>query len=462
MDRPFSRDPQTERSLRHSLKDAVAFSVMSGAVETYFSAFALFLRASAAQVALVATLPNLVGSAGQLFSAWLAHRVNRRQPLIVGGALVQAAVLLPTALLPLLFPQYAIPFLLLCLSLYYGAANFIAPQWMSLMGELVPERRRGRFFARRTAIAQITAFSTLLTAGLLLNAAKMLELTAWGFGLLFAIATVARLASANHLRHMHEPHPQAASVEPVHDLRWLRADAYRPALRFSRFFVLMQAAVGISAPFFAVYMLGFLQFSYVEFMANTGMSVLVQFLTLRYWGRIGDVLGNRLVLRTTGLIIPVLPALWLVSGNFWYLLLVQVLSGFAWAGFSLSAGNILYDLIPREKRATYQALQNVAMTAGVFLGSMLGVAVTHHLPAEFGFGPLRISLPSTLMWAFLVSALARLCVSALLLRRVPEPRRPRQAVSPYQLVYRFTRFNAFSGLLYDIVARVRRTGDDEE
>jgi MFS family permease len=462
VDRPFSRDPETERSLRHSLKDAVAFSVMSGAVETYFSAFALFLRASAAQVALVATLPNLIGSAGQLLSAWLAHRLSRRRPLIVGGALLQAAVLLPTALLPLLFPQIAIPFLLICLSLYYGAANFIAPQWMSLMGELVPERRRGRFFARRTALAQITAFAALFAAGLLLNGAQMLELTAWGFGLLFAIAAAARLISAHHLANMHEPHPHAASVEPLHDLRWLRADAYKPALGFSVFFVLMQSAVGISAPFFAIYMLDFLQFSYVEFMANTGMSVLVQFLTLRYWGRIGDVMGNRLVLRTTGLVIPALPALWMVSGNFWYLLLVQALSGFAWAGFSLSAGNILYDLVPREKRATYQALQNVVMTAGVFLGSMLGVAVTHHLPAELDFGPLRLSLPSALMWAFMFSALARLFVSALLLGRLPEPRRPRQTASPYQLVYRFTRFNAFSGLLYDIVARVRRTDDDQE
>ncbi len=460
MARRYSRDPQTQQSLQHSLKDAVAFSVMAGSIETYFSALALFLRASAPQVALIATLPNLVGSAGQLISAWLGHRLNRRRPLIVGGALLQAAVILPTGLLPLLFPAHAVPILLVCLSLYYGAAHFIAPQWMSLMGELVPERMRGRFFARRTALAQIATFSALFGAGLLLHATRLLDATAIGFASLFLVAAIARLISALQLRAMHEPVPHAASIEPVHDLRWLATPAFRPALRFSLYFVLMQAAVGVSAPFFAVYMLEDLRFSYLQFMANTGMSVLVQFLTLGYWGRIGDLMGNRLVLLTTGLILPLLPAAWLISGEFWYLMAVQVVSGFAWAGFSLSASNILYDLVPREKRATYQALQNVVMTGGVFLGSMLGVLVTQALPVRIELGALAASLPSALAWAFLVSSLFRVVITLLFLRRIPEPRRPRRQGSPYQLVLRFTRLNAFSGLLYDVVARVRRSGED--
>ena len=85
----FSKDPQTDKSLRHSLKDAVAFSVMSGGLETYFSAFALFLKASASQVALLATLPNLLGSLAQLLSAWIGHRLNQRKVLIVIGAYSQ-------------------------------------------------------------------------------------------------------------------------------------------------------------------------------------------------------------------------------------------------------------------------------------------------------------------------------------------------------------------------------------
>lgn len=452
----FSKDPQTDASLRHSLKDAVAFSVMSGGLETYFSAFALFLRASATQVAVLATLPNLIGSLAQLLSAWMGHRLQQRRLLIVVGAYCQAAVLPLMFLLPWLFPDFAILLLWCCLTLYYAAAHFIAPQWMSLMGELVSERRRGRFFARRTALATITSFVALCVAGLILHIMNLLSVTAAGFAILFIFAFGARLTSAYHLAKMHEPHAHAASLEPVYDLRWLAAPACRPALRFSLFFILMQSAVGISAPFFSVYMLETLRFSYLQYMANIGTAVLVQFLTLSYWGRIGDVMGNRLVLLTTGSIIPLLPAMWVWSGNFWYLMCLQIVSGFAWAGFSLSAGNFMYELIPGAKRATYQALQSVIMTFGVFCGSMLGVAVTRWVPAEFSIAGLHVHLPASLLWALLLSTAIRILVALIFLPRVQELRKPRRRISPYQLVFRFTRFNAFSGLLYDIVTKVQR------
>lgn len=452
----LTKDPQSEQSLRHSLKDAVAYSVMSGGSETYFSALALFFKATAAQVALLATLPNLMGSLAQLLSAWLGHRLQRRKPLIVFGAYAQAATLPLMILLPWLFPDHAVPVLMACLTLYFGAGHLIAPQWTSLMGELVPERRRGRFFARRTALATIASFSALCAGGILLHAFDSLSATLAGFALLYIVGFVARLVSAWHLGRMHEPHPHAASIEPPHRLGWLRRPEFRAALRFSRFFVLFQAAVGVSAPFFSVYMLKTLEYSYLQYTANTGMAVLVQFLTLRYWGRIGDVMGNRLVLVTTGSIIPLLPALWAVSGNFWYLMGVQIISGFCWAGFSLGSGNILYELIPREKRATYQALQNVAMTLGVFLGSLLGVAVTHLLPTHVSLAGMAFDLSTGILWAFLASTLLRSLIALAYLPRIQELREPRRKLSPYALVFRFTRFNAFSGLVYEIVTRVRK------
>lgn len=453
----YSKDPQTDKSLHHSLKDAVAFSVMSGSIETYFSAFALVLKATVSQVALLTTLPNLLGSLAQLLSAWLGHRLNRRKPLIVYGALFQASILPFMVILPNVWPESAILVLLVSLTLYYAAGHFIAPQWMSLMGELVTAKRRGRFFGRRTSLATITSFLSLCTAGIVLHVLDKLQQAMLGFALLFAIGLIARLVSVYHLAKMHEPTQHSASIETVHDIHWLKQPAFRPALRFSRFYVLMQGMVGISAPFFAVYMLNTLHFTYLEFMANTGTSVLVQFLMLRHWGRISDVMGNRLVLQVTGWIIPFLPALWLVSPSFFYLLAIQVISGFCWAGFSLSANNILYELIPREKRATYLAVQNVTMTLGVFIGSMLGVLVTRTLPAQLTVFGVEISFAATLMWAFVLSSVMRILVSLLFLPKVQELRTPRRKTTPYELVYRFTRFNAFSGLIYEIVSKVNKS-----
>jgi MFS family permease len=429
---------------------------MAGGLETYFSAFAIFLRATALQVALVATLPNLLGSLCQLVSAWMGHRINRRKPIIVIGAYAQALVLPFMLILPFLLPGYAIALVMLGLTFYYAAGHIIVPQWTSLMGELVPERRRGRFFAHRTRLATISSFLALACGGLILHAFDVNQATAIGFAVLFAIAFCARLYSAHSLSRMHEPSPHAASVESSLHLGWLRKSEYSAAKRFSLFFVLMQTAVGISAPFFSVYMLKVLQFSYLHFMLNTGAAVLIQFLTLRYWGRISDIMGNRLILVTTGSLIPFLPALWLFSANPWYLFTVQLISGFCWGGFSLSAGNSLYELIPGEKRATYQALQSVLLTFGVFCGGMLGALLIKVLPDTVQLGDWEYSLTTTLLWVFLISSLVRVIVAAIFLPRLREIGKPRRRISPYALVYRFTRFNAFMGLMYEVVTRIKK------
>src|SRR6185503_2686243 len=164
----FSKDPAVDRALRHSVRDGMAFSVQVGAGETYFSAFALFLRATTPQIALVSTLPLLLASSAQIFSAWLGNYVGRRRVVLLGCAL-QALLWLPILLLPALFSGYAIPALLVLLALYHSANNLAAPQWTSIMRDLVSERRRGRYFAHRTRLMAMTTFVSLVACGLLLH-----------------------------------------------------------------------------------------------------------------------------------------------------------------------------------------------------------------------------------------------------------------------------------------------------
>jgi len=208
----YSRDSRADRSLRHSVRDGVAYSVMAGGAETYLSAFALFLRASTAQVALVATMPPLAGAFFQFLAAWLGHRTGRRKPVILAGAMLQVLVWLPLLLLPIWFPQQAIVLLIACLMIYYAGSNLAAPLWASLMGDLVPERKRGRFFGRRTRFATITSFISLAAGGAILYGFDRYGHTWLGFAVLFASAGLARLVSLYHLASMHEPAGQGAAV----------------------------------------------------------------------------------------------------------------------------------------------------------------------------------------------------------------------------------------------------------
>jgi MFS family permease len=455
----FSKNPVVDKALRHSVRDGMAYSVQVGAGETYFSAFALFLRATAPQIALLATLPQLLASAAQIFSAWVGSYAGRRRLVLMGCAL-QAFTWLPIIVLPALLGQYAMAALLMLLVLYHSANNLAAPQWTSIMRDLVSERRRGRYFAHRTRLMTITTFTSLVACGLILHELDTAGRTYLGFVVIFTIAFVARTVSVYHLTFLHEQ-PPTTPVPDMHIEHWWRSLKSTGAIGFSVYVALMNAAVGISAPFFTVYMLRDLALSYFEFTVLTGTSVFVQFLMLTTWGRIADVYGNRLILIVTSVSLPIVPSLWLLSDSFWALLVFQALSGLTWSGFTLSAGNLLYELVPQTRRAAYVAFHNVGTAAGVFGGAMLGALLEVVLPPR-GVLIGDSATQSTLLYLFVISGGARAVLAALLARRVRELRKPRRAMSAPALVLRVTGVNAMVGLIYDFIGRPPGEGEERD
>lgn len=455
----FSKDPVVDRALRHSVRDGMAYSVMAGGGETYMSAFALFLRATAPQVALLATLPPLLGSLAQLLSAWLGTFTSRKR-IVLAGCSVQAFLWIPILLVPIATTGGgAVTALLVLYALYFSANNFAAPQWTSLMRDLVSERRRGRYFGHRTRLTTITTFGALVVGGLILHAFDTAGRTYLGFVIIFGIAFLARAVSVYHLTYMHEPPPGPDAVPDMHITQWWRSLQTTGALGFSAYVALMNGAVGISSPFFTVYMLRDLELSYLEFTVLAGTSVFVQFLTLRTWGRVADVYGNRLILMVTSMSLPVLPVLWLVSDNFWYLIAIQGVSGLSWSGFTLCAGNLLYEIVPNSRRAAYVAFHNVGTAAAVFAGAMLGAALVTILPARGVL--LGGAVMSNLLYVFAFSGGMRAIIAMLLARRIRDIRKPRKALSAHAFVLRVIGLNTMLELIYDLTRAAPETAADE-
>lgn len=460
--RQYSDDPQTEKSLRHSIKDGVYYSAMTGGAESYFSAFAIFLQSSTTVIGLLASLPPLLASSMQALSAWLGRRLGRRKGIIVAGALIQACCLLPLAALPVLFPDHAGIALIVIVFLYLCGPNLGTPQWNSLVGDLLPVSRRGRFFAERTRLSSVASVSALAIAGLVLEFADQLGNAYWGFVAVFLLAAMARGASTYHLNAMHEPTSKVAVLEVPGDLSLWRRIRQTPLAKFSLFFACMQFAVAISGPYFTLYMLRDLALSYFEFMTITVASVLVQFLTLNRWGRLSDLFGNRLLLITTGSIITIIPSLWLVSTNYAWLLVVQAISGLAWAGFTLSSTAFVFDLTPAENRATLFAAHNILAAFAVFLGAGTGALLAGIVPAQFVLLEHEIEVLTPLYGLFLASCLIRLCVAVVFFPILREVRRVRP-MSMGGLIFRVTRMHPVSGLIYDLVGRSRpRKADDTQ
>lgn len=459
---PLRRSDWLRDTLGRSRREAVASAVMTSTCDNYLGAFAVSLRASLSQMGWLAAAPQLLGAGCQLLSVWLCPRFNRRRAIVTGVALQMLAVF-GMALVAFVQPPGAVTALIVLAVVYQASGNFVQPQWRGWMGSIVPPRRRGAFFAGRTQLTMITSLAIFGVGGALLGFFDTADAALHGFGLLFVVAGLGRAMSAWQLRHMHDPdaHQEIQAVNLAATASRIReAFRHRTFRRYSFFVAGMQAAVAVSGPFFSVYMLRNLDFSYWQFSANTGTSLFTQFLTLAMWGRICDRWGNRWVMIASSVLLPLVPALWIVSPDFYYLLCVQVISGIAWGGFTLSTANYLYDLRPpRADFASYAAVQSALGALGVFLGALSGGYLATLLPelAPLLPGDLRPAHPIVLIFA--LSAVLRLAILTWFIPR-SEELRVRHRPDVLQVIYRVSRFTPGAGIVLDWLTVARKPRDD--
>ncbi len=114
--------------------------------------------------------------------------------------------------------------------------------------------------------------------------------------------------------------------------------------------MLFNMSVMIASPFFAVYQLSILKFSYLTFTMLASVSAITSFVTMIFWGKYVDDIGSKNVLVTCGFLIPLVPLVWALTTNIWLLVAVEALSGIVWAGFNLSVSTYLFDATDRKNR----------------------------------------------------------------------------------------------------------------
>ncbi len=452
-----------QRSLSLSHKEGFFSALMTGTFDQYVNAFAVFLGATAVQIGWLTALPQILGGFFQLISVWFGQWVHRHWLIVINAAL--------QTLMLGVFALFAMPelleapfhWLVAVLSVFIVCSNIIMPHWRAWMGQLVPDDIRGQFFGKRNRIAMFTSFFSFIVGGFLLTFMDSKGLTAYGFVLLFVVAMLGRGVSTFLLAKMHDDHAQPTMGER-HSLMQSMKHLYslwddRDFRRFSFFMAGMSCFVALSGPFFAVYMLRDLGFSYTEFTLSTASSILAQFLMLPFWGKVCDQKGNRYVMAVGGCVIPALPVMWLFSDSFTYILIIQFIGGIAWSGFTLASANYLYDQKPRNIHfASYSAIHSSLTAIAIFIGAVSGGYIIQWLPASVSFAGLHLQIERPVAVIFILSTVLRAAIVLWYLPKAPELRVTERG-RVRDLAYRIARFTPMSGVVIDVVNRRNRKTD---
>jgi MFS family permease len=377
---------------------------MVGLTQDYVPAFALALRATVGQVALLSSIPNLVSAVAQLRTSQLVHALGSRKRLVLIVVFLQATLWAPVLLIPHLIPDHRVWWLIILFTLSTLCGNLANPAWGSWISQLVPQDFRGRYFGFRTQILVIATLSFTILGGIVLKSFSTNIFL--GFTLLFGGAMAARFISWHFMHKIYEP-PLPNTQVKFKLSHFLKEPRFANLRKYMVFAAAINFTVNLAAPFFAVYMLRELGFNYITYMVVNGCATLGNFLSLSFWGNHTDRTGNRRVLMLTSLLIPLVPLLWAINNNLYFLIPVQLLSGFAWAGFNLASINFLYDATTAEERVACISCFNVANGLALSLGAFIGGYLATHLPLFHN---------SSILTLFILSGLLRALVTAVMLR----------------------------------------------
>lgn len=413
------------KAVRAATVEGVANNPVLSASGNYVTPFAIALDASALQIGLLNGWPNLAAALSQFLAPSLVKRLGTRRRMMLLAIVLSMLAWGGMMAIPFLLPGSKVWWLIglavLSLIAYYLPQGAFG-SWMS---DLVPARRLGKVMGARTALASIGIIVVILGGGFILD---------WfdsnvflGFSIVFGTILALRLISLGIFARMYEP-PYDARSEPRHNLAEFLRGSLRSNLGLYLFaYALLFYGVSVSGPFFAVFMLKELKFSYLTYMGVSVASTLVTLVGVLFWGPFADKFGNVRVMKITLTGMCVVPLMWIWVDVPIKAYIVNMLAGVVWSGFTMVSLNFVYEASAREERVRNVAYLFAFQGIAAFLGNMTGGAIQPHVPQILG---------SSVIALFIVSSGVRFGALALLLTKVHEVRRlsprgaPRRHVTP--------------------------------
>lgn len=400
-----------KKSLDISLYKGLFGCLTTGLTQEFFTPFILFLGAGARHVGILNGTVNMFSALIQLFSAEIVEKFRSRKKMVSAFILVQMIALAVIVALSVTGRIHYWIFISLAV-VFIAAGTVFHPAWLSFLCDLVEVGNRGNYFGWRSRTLGLISVTAMIVAGLILHGMEKTNLL-YGFCLLFGLGLLSRVFSFLSLQRMQEPSLTYNKEDVFSFLQFFLRLKKSNFAKFVIFVAAMNFSVNLAAPYFAVFMLKDLSFNYLVYATITIAAPLTLYLTVYRWGRHADKVGNLKIMRLTSRMFALIPLLWIVYQAPWYLVLVEMFSGFLWAGFNLCAANFIYDAASPAKRTRCIAYFNVVNGFAVSCGALLGGFMVRYLPSLSGHKILML---------FLISSVFRMVVSLSLPRMLKEVR----------------------------------------
>ena len=358
--------------------DAFFYSLMVGAGEAFFAAYALHLGHSELKAGILATAPIVIGGLLQMLAPFGINAIQSFEKWTLTGVLFQSLIFILLIIFGQIIGQNF--YLLFCIvTLYWSLALAISPSWNSWISSLLKPEEIRSFFSNRNIIISFGTLSGLCFSGLILN---YLGPTLFGydkFAIIFLFCFLFRFISfLSLLKHDKVEFIKIQGLSIKLGKLGLENES-NFVFKFIVFSSLIKVGVFFSASFFSPYMLKQLKFDYIQYMlilvsSFSGRVILGQL--IRKYVHKFDI---NLVYLISSIGICFIPIIWTFSSNFNYIFILEIFTGLLWGAFEIAFLVTCFEEIPSEQQAQFMTWYNLLHTLCIGIGCVAGISTFYFM-----------------------------------------------------------------------------------
>ena len=211
----IKKDSSKNKALKTSIKEGSSSSVSSSLGDGYISAFTTEMAQKTNPsnaglfIGALSAISSLASPIAQFYGSKLMEK-HPRKKIVLAFVLLQALVWIPLAALSITFYLGYIrtQTLYIVIALYALIAvfgGFPYPSWFSWMGDIVPENKRGEYFARRNLITGLVGLVAVILGALVIKEFEKQSIVLIGFGIFFFLAFIFRFISYSIFKKQYSP-----------------------------------------------------------------------------------------------------------------------------------------------------------------------------------------------------------------------------------------------------------------
>jgi len=373
-------------SLKAFFLESLFGAITSGLTSNYITPFALKIGAQSFHIGILNSSSNFLSSIVQLISPEVTEVIKNRVKFIASSAVSMGICFILVSITPFIFKKNSLIMFILFISLITAICGIATPPWASLLSETVEKTKYGEYFAwRKKILGLVGLVSTFFGGFLLFVFDKQLNVPnkVIGFSILFFLAGICRFFSAYYQLQLKETLGDGLPTQKFNYFEFIRRFKESNFVKFMFFVVAINFGLFICKPFFSVYLLRDIGVEYSTFAIITTLGSIAGLFGLPIWGKLADKFGNVRVIKISAFFVPIIPVLWIVSKNIYYLMTVNAFTEYILAGFGLCFSNFIFDATSKIVRTRCIAYFNFTNEIFVSGACLLGGWLSGILPPLF-------------------------------------------------------------------------------